>query len=1053
MLRLCILFLLFPAAVLHAQENIRLEQFGVKDGLSQGDIKCFVQDDDGFLWIGTRDGLNKYDGNKFTQYGRRFNDSTSLYFNQILDLKLDQRGNIWIASVGGISCYDRATETFQNYLLPGESASTTRVNSLFIDEAETVVLSTNEGLIRFNTVQKTFAADPEYFDAANAGIVQFHSDPGIGTWIATEKGLHVKPAGSDDWKILFNGDNVANLNIADKKVFISTSRGLFVYDLTDDTSKQIILPFESQFAHQSLVTGTGELWVARDRIVVIDPKSYSVKHVISREEGLTEDRAKVLFQSRDGVIWIGTFGYGLNKHDPYTKKFRYLGVKSSIPLSSNYVSTIQTTDDNTILIGTTRGLNVVDLTKRATQYHFRNDNMFLVHKIKQGSRGITWIATSKGLQKYDQGKFMKANFAYGEIPDFVEWDANTMLVATRLFGLHLVNKDDNGVRELASPKIVKEVSTVYARKNLIWVGSQDGLRLLSKDGQLVKHFKSEGSRMSMLHSNIIKCIVEDSKNNLWIGTWGGGLSRYNDADSTFTTFDQSHGLPNNTVYGVVEDNKGFLWLSTNMGISRFDPRENTFKNFDFESGLQGNEFNTGAYFKSPNNVIYLGGTDGLTYFHPDSVLYDAPPASVVVTEVSIDNLPLSKTLYSNSINSEDNLELTWNRANVGIGFTSIDYRNADKTTFQFTMNDDTTWSDIENRRNLELVNLPAGKHVLHIRAKRSGEPWGQPTTLSMYVHPAFWRTTSFIIFVGALVLICAYGLYRVRINYLKRLNLRLQKLVDDRTREIQLKNEEISAQNEELTSSSEKLAMLNDELEQKIDERTQNIQQLNTDLQEQNKQLEQFSFITAHNFRGPLARIKGLISLIGPEPKENLGQILSYLKLSADNLDEVIQDLNKILEIKKEGERQSETIQLLPELKLALSLVEEDLFLKNIKIDLSEFVPQSIKGHKSYVQSIFSNLLANAVKYADSTKTSFIKIICVVEDGRLKIEFADNGVGFDLDLAAAKLFMPYQRFNESHSGKGLGLYIVKTQVNLMKGEISVESKPGVGSTFRIYFPL
>lgn len=1055
MLRLSVLLFILPVVAL-AQQDIRLQQIGVKDGLSQGDIKCMVQDNDGFMWIGSRDGLNKYDGSNFIQYGRRFNDSTSLYFNQILDLKLDQKGNVWIASVGGISCFNKGTDTFRNYLMSGDSAGSTRVNNLFVENEGSLVLSTSDGLKRFDIEHGTFRVASEYPVAAHSFVTQFHSDANTGTWIATDKGLFVKRPTDSNWNTLFEGINVIHLNFAGNRTFVSTMAGFYTYQFTDNTTHQITLPFATQFANQSLLTNEGELWVACNQVVVFDATDFSVKHVISRKENstvsLTEDRARVLYQSKDGIIWIGTFGYGLNKHDPQTRNFHYLGMKSSIALSSNYVSTILTNDDNTLFIGTTRGLNVVDLAKKTNQFHFRTDGMFLVFKLKKDSNGVIWASTSNGISKYEGKEFVRLNFNGGEALDFTEWEPSTLLIATRYRGLYLLNKYNGSARLLSSPDIVKEVTSFLVQKDRVWVGGQDGLRLLSKDGRLIRHFKSRANNMSSLHSNVIKCIIEDRENNLWIGTWGGGLSRYNEADSTFTTIDQSNGLPNSTVYGVIQDRKGFLWLSTNMGISRFNPHDMTFKNFDFASGLQGDEFNTGAYFKSPNDIIYMGGTDGLTFFNPDSVSYDAPATSVLITDVSINSTSLAKDLYAGSINSKDELQLTWTRTNIGIGFTSVDYRNADKIIFQFSMDDDTTWSPLDGRKNLELVNLPSGRHVLHLRAKRIGDRWGPPTSLAMYVNPAFWRSTSFIVFIGALVIFGAYIFYKFRVSYLTRINTRLQKLVEDRTREIQLKNEEISAQNEELTSNSEKLALLNDELEEKIDERTKNIQQLNTDLQEQNRQLEQFSFITAHNFRGPLARIKGLINLIDTEPKENLRQVVSYLKLSADNLEDVIQDLNKILEIKKEGERQLETVELLPELRIALSIVEEDLISKKIQIDISDFHPHSIRGHRSYVHSIFSNLLVNSVKYADSTRNSFIKIICIIENHRVRIDFIDNGVGFDLSLASSKLFMPYQRFNEFNSGKGLGLYIVKTQVTLMKGDITVESQPGVGSKFRMHFP-
>jgi len=1069
--------LFFCCTGLWAQTNLRLERLSIKDGLSQADVRCMIQDDYGFLWIGTRDGLNKYDGHKFRKFLKDKNDSTSLSFSQITDLELDSIGNLWIGSNDGISYYDYRTDGFVNYFLNKDEEMFTEVNDIFIHENDsgTLVLSTNNGL-RIFSIEKSFQASPAFAEFKDKNIAEFHSSEKYGTWVATRTGLYHKAHTATGWTYLLENTWIEDLYFDQGKVYIATAKGFFKYHIDGQRLEEIVLPASRPGVFQAWRADNGDLWIACNEVVVLGPDDKTVKNIFRHERNnnfsLSENEARSLYQTRDNVLWIGTFGYGLNKYNPDIGSFAYLGEEGTVKLNTNYISSIFTNDDTRIFVGTSRGVNVVDVQKQEVKNFLTEDDINLVYKIKGDNEGTVWVSTANGLYTFRENKPVQMNFPPWPMYDMADWDNETLLLPTRHNGVLLFKKDSNTYTQLiAAEELPAVVYATLLTKDSIWLACQDGLRVFTKEGKLKQHFRSGSGGANVLPSDVVKCIFSDHLHNIWIGTWGGGLSRIN-ADGTFATFDQSKGLPSNVVYGIIEDGMGILWISTNLGITAFDPRKNEFRNFDYYDGLQGNEFNTGAYFQSIYGKIYFGGTDGLSFFDPEIVLVPTLPPAVFITEIMINNTPLEDHdfLKGKSVHLTKELKSDWRQNNITLEFTSISFKHADKLVFQYSIDDASGWYDIGDRRYLELISLPSGRHHVRIRAKGPKSSWSaKPYVLTIDIVPPFWKQTYAIMTAIVLLFAVAYVIYRIRIRFLSKINLTLNKLVKERTQEILIKNEEIVAQNEALTRNSDLLAeknllldqqhhqfkMLSAELEKKVDERTRDIQLLNQDLSKQYVQLEQFSFIVAHNFNAPVARIKGLIelSLQGDLSKEELKMLLIHLKSSADDLDIVTRDINTILKLKRNSPGPLEPVNLGEVLDKTLSLLDQEIREKGMTLDLRSFEPLSIKGWKPYVQSIFYILIENAIKYTNPKREALLKITCRQINKAVKIEFIDNGVGIDLKFAMNKIFRLYQRFTPNVSGKGLGLYLVKTQVDIMGGSVSVESIPEVGSTFILTFPV
>jgi signal transduction histidine kinase len=484
----------------------------------------------------------------------------------------------------------------------------------------------------------------------------------------------------------------------------------------------------------------------------------------------------------------------------------------------------------------------------------------------------------------------------------------------------------------------------------------------------------------------------------------------------------NNGLPNNVIYGMLEDRLGTLWLSTNLGLSAFSPQKLSTTNFDFFDGLQSNEFNTGAYFKSANGMFYVGGVNGLTFFDPDEILKPRTSPIILKTAVTVNNKILNahETAHAKNILIIDHIRTSWKENDIGITFTAIDFKQSEKYSFQYSIKD-TSWYDIGNRRGFELIDVPSGRYEIAVRARIPGDAWSRGVVLlAVDIVPPIWQRIWFRVVALLMFFAMALAAYRYRITRLRHANAVLNKLVHERTSEIQAKNEEIAAQNDQL--------------------------------QELNKELEAFSYSVSHDLRAPLRSVIGYSKMLEEDYHAHLGEdgnrILRIINQNSLRMNDLINDLLEFSKISRQGLQKSE--------------IDMERFVKNIledmttssqhKAEINVGVLPAVFADRKLLSQVWINLISNAIKYSSKKVNPVIEIGSYAEDNDIIFFVKDNGAGFDMTYVN-KLFGVFQRLHKvsEFEGTGVGLALVHRIVAKHGGRVWAEGIVDHGATF--YFAL
>lgn len=1052
-----------------AQKEVRIERITVDQGLSQSSISAITQDQYGYLWIATLDGLNRYDGREFKIYKHSSDDPKSLYRDHVNDLYLDSKQTLWVCYQGVIARYNPHSDNFDNFPLHENAV----VHDLDNISDSVALLSTNFGIVQFNMNTGSVRTAEQYRSFGRENITNHFIESNGTTWVVSSHKVYVKNKNSTTWSTIFT-DNIG-LRVyhhqASGKIYLQTKSALYKFD--EENSKfKVIGEFNDEedfdvniFGMQKL--SNGELWVFRKVIYVYNTKDQriaKIRNIPQNPTSLSGDFLSCIFESRDNVVWIGTNGFGLNKYDPTLSIFKYLGSYEATPLtlSDNFVYSIFTDDDNILYVGTLAGLAVLNLKENKSEHYQltgRDGFRARPQKIFKDEQGTVWLCSDKGLMYFD-GKTIRYSGVILldtiNVHDVVMTSPGNYFLTT-----------EHGIYTFAPSTLS---STVLTKSGSIPMGFMDGMLWTESemdikctnpsDGKVIQSIDKNGSSNRAFRSFPIKCFYQDKQGRKWIGSWGGGLSLLHSGNS-FEYFNEKDGLPNAVVYGILEDNHNNLWLSTNKGISVFNKEQKkSIRNFYKEDGLQGNEFNTKAFYKSPSGKFYFGGTNGLTFFDPEEAMkirVEVP--NTILTGFFINNVRVERFKNGNVFEPKTNNEIVLqsNERDFSFEIAGLGFSSPGRTQYKYILeNFNSNWANIGNQRLISFTNIPPGKYTFRAKSANSFGEWEKEELLiNIVVKGPFYNAAWFRWAMLAFFALCIYGYYRQRTASLRARARYLESLVNERTRKIQNMNEEIAAQNEELALQSDSLSVQNNELtiikaslEQMVDERTVELQKLNGELITQNSQLEQFAFITAHNIRGPVARIKGLLQLF---PKAQLDE-MTHLESCVNDLDDVISDLSTILDVRHGTDKLFEVVQLKAILIQAIRSIDDELIKKGGTIEFDEFENISIMGIQSYFSSIFYNLLHNAIKYADATRPLVITVRATSGEQATHIEIKDNGLGIDMRYAGGKIFNLYQRFHPSIKGKGFGLFLVKTQVEAMNGSIEVQSEVNKGTLFKIVIP-
>ena len=795
-----------------AQVKIKFEHLGVNDGLSNNHVTSITQDSKGYLWVGTNDGLNKYDGYKFTSYRTIPGDSNSLFNNTIKCVFEDSQGKLWVSTDSrGLYYYNRQTDQlisiseFSKKSLI-ESIKETENKDLWITGkhdgyATTAQLDRNTGKWNFHHVLSS--TEPV------ADLIQLSENT---YWISIRNlGLFV-------WDKLTNkiGENISvreKISTRIEKIkrdsfgntwFISRD-GLF--KLAPNSTKFISYKAHAKVMGNSLpvdavldVTQEGKyLWIATEngglcRLEIGANKITIFAHDKNDSKSITDNSVWIVYKDHENRIWAGTYSSGLWVYDKLKYKFQEL----SIPFENDIVNAICKDNLGRMWIGTEGGLLMKQGSKVFTYKHDARDNGSIdrdpVLSIIQDSRNTIWVGTwDGGLNRYNQ----KTNDFkhYKSLADnkFTFYDPNVFsiiedpkmkeILVGGFQGLNILKdeKRDQFIRYIDERSLENNYVRVVFKdhKGYIWLGSQSQLnRFDPRTGERLVFYYDRVSGSGIF----VNCILEDLKQRLWVGTNKGLKLLVNGvAQAAYTKED---GLPSDVVRSIVEDSHGNLWLSTTNGISRFNPQLKKFDNYDVSDGLLNNEFKPNSSFKDNDGYIYFGGK-GVNVFHPDSILINTHIPSVFITDLKLFNQSIKiggdDKILAKHISETKEIFLDYEKSVFTLDFVALNFTSSNKNQFIYKLDGfDKDWVKVGAQRSATYTNLDPGRYTFHVNASNNDGIWNnEGAVLVIHILPPWWelwwvRASMVVIVFGALLFV-----YRTRIrdryvSQLKDLNKKLE---------------------------------------------------------------------------------------------------------------------------------------------------------------------------------------------------------------------------------------------------------------------------------------
>jgi ligand-binding sensor domain-containing protein/signal transduction histidine kinase len=826
-------------------QNIRFEHLSLEEGLSQSMVTSILQDRTGFLWIGTQDGLDRYDGYNFTVYKPDSTDPASLSDRWITALAEDDEGYLWVGTrLGGLNRYNPLTGEFKRFPygdeLSEDGMSGTQITALYVDKTG-IWIGTVNGLNLLNpetNVVTNYRSSESATTLSSSSISAIFKDSHGTLWVGTSNaGVNIFDEKNKSFRAYrYDEEDDSSLSnnrvrsIAEDKngqIWIGTGKGLNRFDAQRKTFTRFLASSEDPYSiSDSLINiihldRSGGLWIGTNN--GLDRYDEQLKKFIHHQyqpsinNSLSNNMVTAIYEDRSNVIWVGTAGGGLNKYNRQQDKFAYF---RSIPdqqngLSSNFVYPIVEDKNGFIWIGTDDGgLNRFDpLTDQFLNYKNNpNDENSMVDSaiisLKVARDGTLWIGTFMGLERFEaETQTFKhyhietANATTLPIYCIYEDRQHTLWVGTGrgLYTFDPVTEEFTlfsfGVDQPAPFREDKIMAITQDSNGNLWLGAFDnGLYRLNKELTSATRYKNASDKLTSLSNNSVMVIYQDTNGTLWVGTAGGGFNRYNPQNDTFSRFTEKNGLPNDVIYGILEDEDENLWISTNFGLSRFNIATQTFRNFTASDGLQSNEFNQNAFAKSRNGFLYFGGINGFNVFKPSEIKNDPAWPPVVLTGISSpDGLSLLEENQTSEYLKE--VTITWPQNSFEFEFAAFAFQQPGKNQYSYMLEGfDESWNQVKTKRIGRYTNLPGGTYTLRLRGANSDGVWNQKgQSIRIVVVPPFWETWWFrILMLFGLGITIAGGL-RWRVKSVENRNRDLERVVQKRTADLEKRTREIEA--------------------------------------------------------------------------------------------------------------------------------------------------------------------------------------------------------------------------------------------------------------------
>ncbi|OFX27331.1 MAG: hypothetical protein A2041_08895 [Bacteroidetes bacterium GWA2_31_9b] len=827
------------------KQNINIDLFTIENGMSQTSILCLLQDSKGFIWLGTQDGLNKFDGYSFKVYKNEPHDTTTISNNYIHCIFEDSQGNIWVGTNFGLNKLDVNTNTFIHYIADYSDPDKLKENpiySIYEDSKGLIWIKSINFLTRLNPKTGKFRHYDHYNDVFNFTSVDTKfsviEDKEGNIWVGTKDGLNYFDQKLEIFK-RYKHDDLINTSISNDRIkvifedsnnnlWIGTEEGLNKFNKKTGQFKRF---YSNSFNLTSLSNNSindifqdnnGTLWIAtNDGVNKFNEKdeTFSVFNEFNFEnKTIYITNATSIIQDRTGIIWIGAL-QGLIKLEQKDKEFNlYNNTKNNEPLfSNNYISSIFYDNDGIMWVGTWgTGLHLFDRrTNNVIRYNSTNSNIAndFIHKIFKDKKGKIWIGTQNGIYFYDKSTHQFSTFTNeiflntfrtNRIYDIIQDKDDIYWIGCRN-GLHKIEgesiksyyynpKDSNTISSNLIYQILQD------KNGFLWIATENGLnRLDTKTNTIKRYLKTDYLCKNCISSNEVLCIYEDFVHScMWFGTVNG-LNKFDIKTESFVVYTEKNGLPNNIIYSILQDNSGNLWMSTNRGISKFNSSLEEFSNFGVSNGLQNYEFNNGAYYKSSQGEMFFGGISGINSFYPDSISRKKLVPNIVITGFELLSDKVSKNLY---VGKDNTIEIPYRNNLITIEFAALDFTLPEKNNFAYKLEGvEDDWISLGNRRYATFSSLPPGKYTFRVKGSNSDYIWNEEgASLRIIVTTPIWRQTLAYIFYGVFSILMVFWIIQYRTRTLRKSNQELKEK-EQIAKQIAKQKEELIIKNKSITDS------------------------------------------------------------------------------------------------------------------------------------------------------------------------------------------------------------------------------------------------------------
>ncbi len=1027
---------------MNPHDKIKFDRLSIDQGLSQSAVNCIIQDSKGFMWFGTQDGLNRFDGKKFTVYKNDKSDVSTISNNFVYALFEDKDDNLWVGTINGFNRYDRGRDRFERFMSDNEQGSfpVDHIRCIRQDIAGTIYLATYGGGLTmfdlnsemFNTIgYESGKLDGLSYGKLNCIHIMDDGNILIGTWgggldlydVASRKFRKVMLVQKEEDSISHRRINhISSDN--DKNIWVSTNGSLVRFDHTASNPERQILPSKISEQEAELIScskhdslgnqwiGTREkgLWLKKNG----EERFVNYVHDEIRTDSISNNSIMCIYEDASGLIWVGSFGDGVNKFNPRKKNVLHFNhdPRDSAGINSNKINCFHECSDGNIWIGT-RGMGVSILDPLTNEIKpldadrwGRSTEQENIQALAEDNDGIVWMGTSVGgLMSFDKSINELKIFRHSEVEEnslindtvfALEIDNDGKLWIGTSGGLNrydkstdefkVFRKDPSDPGSLRSDRIR---SLVFGSDEFLWITTEyGGLNSLDTRTLKMRFYQGDGK---LEIDNVMLSVAEDSHGRIWTGT-PTGLYMFEKTSGRFTKFTEKEGLPNNFINAIIIDDQGLVWVTTNNGVAKLDSDGKVLKLYDKGDGFQSNEFNNKSALKLSDGRIALGGINGFNIFDPFGFSERKYKPELVFTEFRIFNKPVSPndrdSVLSKSIWCEPGIGLTYRESVISFSFAAMDFEFPNKIQYKYMMEGfDKEWVSAGNTGSATYTNLDPGEYVFRVSATNCDGIWSDKSaTVNIEISPPFWKTIWFKALGAFSVAAAASAVYQSKLNQIRK-EKKAQEEFTKRLIEAQ-ENDRKRIAAELHDSIGHGLLISKNRLQMSLNE-DKLVPEVAAKIQDVSEMLS-----------GTLSEVREISYNLHPYQIERLG-LSKALRSIIDKVSESV--------------------------KIGFTCVVDEidsLLPPDVEITLFRIVQESVN---------------NIIRHSNATEA----ILNVSRnDNEISVFISDNGIGMDKSALRS----------EKHR-HGLGLEGMAERARIISAELWIESFPGNGTTLKITVPL